>query len=412
MSAPAGVPGAGRAAEFFAGMGLVRRALEAGDPQDRWETVLANDLSARKCRLYRASFSDADAVLREGDIRTLTPADLPAAELWTASFPCTDLSLAGRGAGIHAGQSGTVWALLDLLRETPGSQRPRRVLFENVPALLTSQGGDDLRALATGLNRLGYGVEPLVVNAAWFTAQSRARLFLIASHFDDAAAPREVRADAFTAHTARPEPLRRAVGAMSDVRWQARELPEVPTRQASLAQVYDEVPGGDSRWWPEARAAYFFGQIHPGHAALAERLIGGARVERRPAFRRVRTIGGTKRSVIELRDDGLAGCLRTPKGGSAKQIVLEAGRGERRVRFMTSTEAARLQGLDAPLPAGFSETELLYALGDAVCIPAVRWVLDVMRQDDAGSEAPATMAAVAEQPSRSAPAASIARASS
>lgn len=396
-------PGAGKAAEFFAGMGLVRRAMESGPAAGRWETVFANDIDPVKCRLYRAWFGDGE--LREGDIGGLSAGDIPPAELWTASFPCTDLSLAGRGAGIHAGQSGAVWALLGLLGETPAERKPRWVLFENVPALLTSHGGADVRALVRALNDLGYGVDPLLVNASRFTAQSRARVFLIASR-DESTGERGLAEE----HAARPAGVRRAVEGNADLSWRSRRLPALPARGAALDGVFESIPVDDGRWWNEKRRAYFLEQIHPAHAALAERLTRGETIERRTAFRRVRAIDGVKRSVIELRDDGLAGCLRTPKGGSAKQIVFEAGRGESRVRFMTALEAARLQGVEHALPEGFSETELLFALGDAVCVPAVRWVLDVPRQDATG--APATMAAVEEQPRRSAPASIIATASS
>lgn len=397
-------PGAGKAAEFFAGMGLVRRAMELGPPGGRWETVFANDLDPGKCRLYRAWFGDGE--LREGDVGGLAADDIPPAELWTASFPCTDLSLAGRGAGIHAGQSGAVWSLLDLLRDTDAERRARWVLFENVPALLTSHGGADVRALVSALNEIGYGVEPLLVNAARFTAQSRGRVFLIASR-DEGVAEWALAEE----HAARPASVRRVVESNLDLTWHTRRLGALPGRGGALSGVFESLAPDDARWWNAERRAYFLGQIHPAHAALAEKLTHGDTVERRTAFRRVRAIDGVKRSVIELRDDGLAGCLRTPKGGSAKQIVFEAGRGASRVRFMTALEAARLQGVEHALPEGFSETELLFALGDAVCVPAVRWVLDALRQD-AATGAPATMAAVDEQPRRSAPASSIATASS
>src|SRR5690606_10105036 len=81
---PASAPEPGAAAECFAGMGLVRRALEAAGRRVG-RTVFANDHDPAKQRLYSASFPDADRVFRPGDIGALTAADIPPADLWTAS---------------------------------------------------------------------------------------------------------------------------------------------------------------------------------------------------------------------------------------------------------------------------------------------------------------------------------------
>lgn len=75
----------------------------------------------------------------------------------------------------------------------------------------------------------------------------------------------------------------------------------------------------------------------------------------------------------ELRTDGLAGCLRTPRGGSGRQILFKAGRGRYFVRLITPREAARLMGADdfkitAPL------NQALFGFGDAVCVPVIAWV--------------------------------------
>jgi len=86
-------------------------------------------------------------------------------------------------------------------------------------------------------------------------------------------------------------------------------------------------------------------------------------------FRRIRD--HTQRA--EVRFDGLAGCLRTPKGGSAKQIVLAVDRGVLRMRWMTPAEYARLQG--APdFPRVGTTTQQLWGFADAVCVPAIRWI--------------------------------------
>ena len=89
-----------KAAEFFAGIGLVRLALE----QEGFEVVFANDIEPGKRDLYAANFGSEDFVL--GDIRDIKGADVPDIELATASFPCTDLSLAGHRAGLDGKESG------------------------------------------------------------------------------------------------------------------------------------------------------------------------------------------------------------------------------------------------------------------------------------------------------------------
>ena len=384
-------PGVGDAVEFFAGMGLVRRAMElvgvTGGLTSRtsrtWRTVLANDIDEDKGRLYRASFGDSlfDPLVI-GDVHALDPAAIPPAELWTASFPCTDLSLAGRGAGIHAGQSGAVWGVLELLRCVGEGAMPDFVLFENVMGLASSHGGEDFRTLVRALNDAGYGVDPLRIDAAHFTAQSRPRLFLLATRFRraDEMGLRPVDSAGIEASDVRPERLLSAMRSASGLVWHTRQLSPLPARTPRFAAVIERFTEGDPRWWSNERSAYFSGQIHPNHRAVADRMIAGSRLSHATAFRRMRDCGDGrgKRSVIELRTDGLAGCLRTPKGGSARQILFEAGRGRFRVRLLTPTECARLQGVVEPLPNGFSDTKLLFALGDAVCVPAVRWALDAM----------------------------------
>src|SRR6516165_9567643 len=100
-----------RAAEFFAGIGLVKLALE----QEGFEVVFANDVDPRKHRIYSANFDSSHFVL--DDIRNLRGADIPDIDLATASFPCTDLSLAGNRAGLAGKESGMFWEFARVLGE-------------------------------------------------------------------------------------------------------------------------------------------------------------------------------------------------------------------------------------------------------------------------------------------------------
>lgn len=163
-----------RVAEFFAGIGLVRTALE----QSGWRVVFANDIEPFKHAIYAANFDTGDFVL--GDVRKVRGCEIPDIELATASFPCTDLSLAGGRRGLDGAASGMFWEFARVLDEM-GERRPVAVLLENVPAFATSKGGADLTAAIERLNDLGYSCDLIVGDARDFVPQSRQRLFIVGS---------------------------------------------------------------------------------------------------------------------------------------------------------------------------------------------------------------------------------------
>ena len=77
--------------------------------------------------------------------------------------------------------------------------------------------------------------------------------------------------------------------------------------------------------------------------------------------------------MAELRTDGIAGCLRTPRGGSGRQILFAAGKGRFAVRLLTPRECARLMGAD-DFVIRASLNQALFGFGDAVCVPVIEWI--------------------------------------
>lgn len=356
------------AAEYFAGVGLARMGLEAAG----WEVAFANDLDAAKLRMHEGHFGPSPHYVL-GDIHNLSAADAPATLLAHASFPCTDLSLAGGRRGLNAGQSSAFWGWIELLR-AQGAARPPLVLIENVTGLLSSHDGADFRALVEALNSLGYAADAIVLDAAHFTPQSRPRLFVVGVQDS---APGEANIDlANIASTVRPSKLVEAIAANADLDWAIADLPEPPPYGgAVLESIVDRLPADDPQWWSRERAEYLLNQMSDRHRAEADRMIAGKRLTHGTVFRRVRQTATGKRSMAELRTDGLAGCLRTPKGGSGRQILFEAGRGEYRVRLLNADECARLMGADG-YRVTVSLNKALFGFGDAVCVPAVAWVVE------------------------------------
>jgi DNA (cytosine-5)-methyltransferase 1 len=76
----------------------------------------------------------------------------------------------------------------------------------------------------------------------------------------------------------------------------------------------------------------------------------------------------------ELRLDGLAGCLRTPRGGSSRQVIVVADEKGVRTRLLSPREAARLMGLPESYQLPGSATAALQVAGDGVAAPVVRWL--------------------------------------
>lgn len=349
------------ATEFFAGIGLVRLALH----RSGWRTVFANDNDPQKLEMYRANFGDAGVDPR--NIHDLAPKDIPVSALITASFPCNDLSVAGAREGLSGRHSSTFWALVRLLRGMKG-KRPPLVLLENVVGFLSSHGGKDLESALLALNELGYSCDAVILDAADFTPQSRVRLFVVAKH----GAPTEPMLP-LQASRLRPKALTDFINNHPSIKWDVRQLPQIPNRRPALDGVLEDLADSDPRWWSPKRADYFMNQLSPRHLRLAEHMIAQPGYSYGTAFRRIRK----ERSMAELRIDGIAGCLRTPRGGSGRQILFKAGRGVYKVRLLTPRECARLQGVeDHEFRIAARDNQALFGFGDAVCVPVVQWIAD------------------------------------
>lgn len=342
--------------EFFAGGGMARAGLGTD-----WRCTFANDFDPVKARTYAAN-GEADH-LKVGDVHGLSCADLPGrADLAWASSPCQDFSLAGARAGLGGGRSSAFFGFWSLMRGLNAEGRaPRVIALENVVGLLTSRQGADFQALCAALLEEGYRFGALEIDAALFTPQSRPRVIVLATREGPGAleGPSPYQTPAIrAAHAALPPALKAAWT------WWRMEAPA--QRNTDLASVLE--PDAMVRWRSAEETRQLVAQMEERHREkLARRMRAGGRAVG-AVFRRTR--GGLPRA--EVRFDGLAGCLRTPGGGSSRQLILVAENGEVRSRWLTAREGARLMGLpdDYRLPA--SQSAGLKVVGDGVAVPVVR----------------------------------------
>ena len=348
------------AAEFFAGVGLVRMALERVGVQ----VAFANDISPVKQRMYAENFEGDEFVL--ADIRDLTGNAVPAVDIATASFPCTDVSLAGGRAGLRGRESGLLGDFLRILDEM-GDRRPQLLLIENVTGFATSDKGRDLVRTLEYLTELGYWCDVQQLDARNFVPQSRPRMFILCDR-----APTSIEFDPLERNVSiRPNWATQLFREQPSIRSYHAPIP-LPSEGASesLEDILEPFGRDDPVWWEDERKGKFEESLSAINTGRAKVLRESPAVAHATSYRRTR--GG--RAVWEIRGDNISGCLRTTRGGSSKQAVVEGGEGELRVRWMTAREYARLQGAPDFKWGDASDLQARFALGDAVCVPAVEWL--------------------------------------
>lgn len=334
--------------DFFAGSGLVTEAMRG-----IFRAVWANDICEKKAAVYRANHADDHFYCCS--IRKVTGSELPPADLAWASFPCQDLSLAGPQHGLLGERSGLVWEWLRVIGEM--QQKPPLLVAENVLGLVASEGGQQYRRLHGALSEMGYKSGALVLDAVRWIPQSRPRVFVVSvpRDFDDSPYSRS------GPTWAHPLSIQKASKDLKD--WVYWHVPEPPKRRLSLSAILQS----NADFHDEATSRYNLSLISPRHQTrLLQELANGFVVA--PGYRRTRQ----GRQVLELRFDDISGCLRTPEGGSSRQVLVINREGQLRTRLLTIKETARLMGVRGSYKIPGSYNDAYRAMGDAIAVPVVR----------------------------------------
>lgn len=354
--------------EFFAGGGMARAGLGPD-----WECVFSNDFDRKKSTVYEANWGTG--IHKNADVTTLSTADLPGkADLVWASFPCQDLSLAGDGAGLKGDRSGTFWPFWLLIKALIEDQRaPDVIVLENVCGTLTSHGGKDFTAICETFGGSGYKFGAMVVDAAMFVPQSRPRLFMIGVR-GDKAIPAHVHDNGPSApwHTKALKTALLRLRPSERENWVWWRMPLPMPRNSTFADLIEEKPKS-VKWHTAAETRKLLGMMSDinlskvSAAKLAGRRMVGA------VYKRTRwNENAHKVQRAEVRFDDVAGCLRTPAGGSSRQVIIVVEGDKVRSRLISARETARLMGLpdDYKLPVNYNEA--YHLTGDGVVVPVVR----------------------------------------
>jgi DNA (cytosine-5)-methyltransferase 1 len=331
--------------EFFAGGGMARQGLGAG-----WDCAYANDFDEMKAATYAANWAHR---LDCRDVALVRPKDIPgAADLAWASFPCQDLSLAGdkRGMGQHGDplstRSGTFWPFWHLMKALAKQGRaPSVVVLENVPGTITSRGGQDFAAIAAALADGGYAFGAVVIDAKRFVPQSRARLFVVGVR-TGLLLPAQLVADS-SSKTWHPASLIAAQAALPKRirdKWVWWNLPLPKKRTKVFSDIIESRPTG-VRWDSQEDTERLLSLMSEVNLAKVREAQKAGRRVVGSLYRRTRVHNGIKAQRAEVRFDEVAGCLRTPRGGSSRQRILVVEGRQVRSRLLSPREAARLMSL-------------------------------------------------------------------
>ena len=348
--------------EFFAGGGMARAGLG-----QHWQCLLANDICEAKGRSYAANWGDDHLIVR--DIHDINASELPGCgDLAWGSFPCQDLSLAGAGLGLQGERSGAFWGFWNIIQGlNKAGRKPKIVVIENVFGALTSRQGQDFELIANAVAKEGYIIGAMVIDAVYFVPQSRPRLFIIGVD-SSLAMPLEIHAA--TPHPAwHPAALIRAHNRLSPqgkASWRWWCMPVSTDPAPRLDDLMEADPVG-VQWHTQEETQKVLNMMSPLHRRKVMAAQGLGRAKVGMIYKRTRN--GTQRA--EVRFDGIAGCLRTPSGGSSRQTVMIVQGSQIKSRLISPREAARLMGLPESykLPTRYNEAYKL--LGDGVAVPVV-----------------------------------------
>lgn len=352
---------------------MARAGLGAG-----WRCGFANDLDPAKAAAYRACWGGED--LKQANVWDLDLSDLPRrADLAWASSPCQDLSLAGARAGLAGQRSSAFWGFWRLIEALDDDQgrAPEVIVIENVVGLLSSRGGQDFTVICEALAARNYDFGAVEIDAAHFVPQSRPRMFLIAAR---AGEDQPVSEGPGQWHGSSTRLAADRLPTALKARWRWWRLPPPAPRMQDLADMLE--PDDQALWHGAVQTDRLLALMAPLHRRRLDQAVREARADgqRRVGalFRRTRQEDGRSCQRAEVRFDGLAGCLRTARGGSSRQTVVvidpALGADAVRTRLLSPREGARIMGLSDDYPLPQRAAAALTLVGDGVAVPVVAFL--------------------------------------
>ena len=335
-------------------------------------------------------------VKRYTDVREVGKHNLEPVELICGGFPCQDLSLAGKRAGFDGERSSLWFEFERIINE----MRPKWVIIENVPGLLSSRQGRDFGFILNALDERGYGVAWRVLDSKNFgVAQRRRRVFIVGSLGNANCA----------------EVLFESEGLPGDIEKGGKTWKDASTE--TLRGF-----GHDSKGRRNDTNALITFDIHQNDDHRKDRPNGGLYVNETDRSLTLQAGQGKSRTVVmasgyrmtafgEYADDDSASTLKQRDWKDATDLVVwqmdhasdvyreagdkvptlqsRMGTGGNSVplvgmRRLTPTECERLQGFPDGWTASQSDTQRYRQMGNAVTVNVIQWIGRRIKSVEAG----------------------------
>lgn len=338
-----------------------------------------------------------------GDVRNVTKDTAESVDLVCGGFPCTDLSVAGKRAGLAGEQSGLWYEFHRVIEEL----RPRWVVIENVRGLLSSSGGRDMGIIIGALAKLRYGYAWTVLDAQYRgLAQRRKRVFIVANSrdwtypaqvlFESSCVP-----GSFETSRGAGEETAAPLKAGSPSRRNGGSSP-IEDEFIITGPLTKRFAGASNQWapWNEAehlvamsinsrnnrldaesqtlvsRPLAFGKTTNHGDESQQTYIVEQNNMVSTPDMISLRANPAQPVIAIQTAQTGANGrnfsekSFYTLDGSNSNAVALPSGG----VRRLTPLECERLQGFDDYWTAGNSDTQRYKQLGNAVAVPVVQWI--------------------------------------
>jgi DNA (cytosine-5)-methyltransferase 1 len=333
------------AVSLFAGIGGFDIALE----KNNIEVKAAVEIEKKSREVLAKRFPKTKLF---GDVKEVSGEQLrsagfiPERGIITGGFPCQDLSIAGLRKGLEGERSGLFYEIIRLTDEL----RPKFILLENVPGLLSSQQGRDMGIVITALVERGYGICWRVLDSQNFgVAQRRKRIFIIASLRDHR---RPVQILFESEGSERNFKTVGEEGEKTTGRSEISSRTFVKTKRAQTAE-------DDEKWVEKGIVptlnAFDLGDTRTTTIIQQPILFEGNRVD-----------------DLRIHQEGISPTLVSRWGTGGNNVPFLQ---DKFVRRLTPVECERLQGFPDNWTEGQADSTRYKQLGNAVTVPVVDWII-------------------------------------